>query len=55
MDGPVECLEELPRVDEKHCPQVTFLVPQDEWIKKAGKYKHLYVMDTETAYNWLQV
>ena len=23
--------------------------------EKAGKYKHLYEMDTEIAYNWLQV
>ncbi len=24
-------------------------------MKKAGKYKYLYKMDTEIAYNWLQV
>ncbi len=24
-------------------------------MKKAGKYKYLYEMDTEIAYNWLQV
>ncbi len=29
--------------------------PQDEWMKKTGKYKHFYEMDTEIAYDWLQV
>jgi hypothetical protein len=24
-------------------------------MKKAGKYKHLYEMDTEIDYDWLQV
>jgi hypothetical protein len=42
-------------LDEKYRPQVTFLGPQDEWMKKAGKYKHLYEMDTEIAYDWLRV
>jgi hypothetical protein len=55
MNGPVECLKKLPCLDEKYSPQVTFLGPQDEWMKKAGKYKHLYEMDTEIAYDWLQV
>jgi hypothetical protein len=36
-------------------PQVTFLGPWDEWMKKAGKYKNLYKMDTEIAYDWLWV
>ena len=47
--------EKLLCVDEKYCPQVTFLGPRDEWMKKAGKYKYLYEMDTEIAYNCLQV
>ncbi len=47
--------EKLPCLDEKYCPQVTFLGPQDEWMKKAAKYKYLYDMDTEIAYNWLRV
>ena len=34
MNGPVECLKKLPCLDEKYCQQVTFLGPQDEWIKK---------------------
>ncbi len=55
MNDPVECLKKLPCVDEKYRPQVTFFVPQDEWMKKAGKHKYLYKMDTEIAYNWLQV
>ena len=55
MNGPVECLIKLPCLDEKYRPQVTFLGPQDEWMKKAGKYKHLYEMDTEIAYDWLRV
>jgi hypothetical protein len=55
MNGPVECLKKLPCLDEKYCPQVTFLGPQDEWMKKAGIYKHLYKMDTKIAYDWLQV
>jgi hypothetical protein len=55
MNGPVECLKQLPCLDEKYCPQVTFLAPRDEWMKKAGKYKYLYEMDTEIAYNWLWV
>ncbi len=40
---------------EKYRPQVTFLGPRDEWMKNAGKYKSLYEMDTDIAYNWLQV
>ncbi len=55
MNGPVECLKKILCLDEKYCPQVTFLGPQDEWMKKAGKYKHLYEMDTEIAYDWLRV
>ncbi len=51
----MQCLKKLPCVDEKYCPQVTFLGPRDEWMKKAGKYKYIYKMDTEIAYNWLQV
>ncbi len=42
MNGPVECLNKLPCLDEKICPQVTFLGQRDEWMKKAGKYKYLY-------------
>jgi hypothetical protein len=55
MNGLVECLKKLPCLDEKFCPQVTFLGPRDEWMKKAGKYKYLYEMDTDIAYNWLWV
>ncbi len=55
MNGPVECLKKSPCVDEKYRPQVTFLGLRDEWMKKAGKYKYLYKMDTEITYNWLQV
>ncbi len=55
MNGPVECLKKLPCLDEKYRPQATFLGPQDEWMKKAGKYKYLYKMDTEIAYDWLLV
>jgi hypothetical protein len=47
--------ENLPCLDEKYCPQVTFLGPRDEWMKKTGKYKYLFKMDTEIAYNWLWV
>jgi hypothetical protein len=55
MNGPVECLKQLPCLDEKYCPQVTFLGTQDEWMKKAGKCKYLYEMDTEIAFDWLRV
>jgi hypothetical protein len=55
MNGPVECLKKLPCLDEKYCPPLTFLEPWDEWMKKAGKYKYLYEMDTEIAYDWLWV
>jgi hypothetical protein len=55
MNGPVECLKKLPCLDEKYRPQVTLIGPQDEWMKKAGKYKNLYEMDTEIAYDWLWV
>ncbi len=55
MNGPVECLKNLPCVDEKYCPQVTFLGPRDEWMEKACKYKYFYKMDTEIFYNWLRV
>ncbi len=55
MNGPVECLKKIPCLDEKYHPQVTFLEPRDEWMKKAGKYKYLYEMDTNIAYDWLRV
>ena len=55
MNGPMECLKKLPCLDDKYPPQVTFLGPRDEWMKKAGKYKHLYKMDTNIAYDWLRV
>jgi hypothetical protein len=42
-------------LDEKYRPQVAFLGPRDEWMKKAGKYKYFYEMDTDIAYNWLWV
>jgi hypothetical protein len=51
----MECSKVLPYVDANHWPQVTFLGPRDEWRKVAGKYKYLYEMDTETAYDWLRV
>jgi hypothetical protein len=51
----VECLKKIPCLDEKYHPQVTFLGPRDEWMQKAGKYKYLYEMDTEIAYDWLRV
>jgi hypothetical protein len=51
----MECLNKLPCLDEKYCPQVTFLGPRDEWMKKAGKYKHFSKMDTDIAYDWLWV
>jgi hypothetical protein len=34
---------------------ITFLGPQDEWMKSDGKYKYLYKMDTEIASDWLQL
>jgi hypothetical protein len=55
ITGLMECLKVLPYMDADHWPQVTFLGPQDEWRKVAGKYKYLYEMDAETANNWLQV
>ncbi len=55
MNGPVECLKKLPCLDEKYCPQVTFLGKRDEWMKKTGKYKYLYKMDTKIACDWLRV
>jgi hypothetical protein len=54
MNGPVECLKTLPCIDKKYRPQVTFLGPGDEWMKKAGTYKYLFKMDTENPYEWLQ-
>jgi hypothetical protein len=51
----MECLKKLPCVDEKNRPQVTFLGPWNEWMKKAGKYKYLYEMDTEISHDWLPV
>ncbi len=53
MKSLVECLKNLPCIDEKYHPQVTFLGLQDEWMKKAAKYKYLYKMDIEIAYDWL--
>jgi hypothetical protein len=37
MNGPVEFLKQLPCLDEKYHPQVTFLGRWDDWMKKAGK------------------
>jgi hypothetical protein len=51
----MECLKKLPCLEEKFCPQVTFLVPWDEGMKKAGKYKYLNKMDTDIAYDWLWI
>jgi hypothetical protein len=48
-------LEKIPCLDEKYRPQVTFLGPRDEWMKKAGKFTYLYEMDTNIAYDWLRV
>jgi hypothetical protein len=53
MNGPVECLKKNTVFGSKYCPQVTFLGPRDEWMKKAGKYKYLYEMNTNIAYDWL--
>jgi hypothetical protein len=47
--------EKLPCIDEKYRPQETFLLPRDEWMKKAGKYKSPYKINTEITYIWLQV
>jgi hypothetical protein len=47
--------EKLPSIDVNYWPQVTFLGPQDEWHKVACKYKYLYEMDIEIAYDWLHV
>jgi hypothetical protein len=47
--------EKLLCLDEKYRPRVIFLEPRDEWMKKAGKYKYLYKMDTNIAYDWLRV
>jgi hypothetical protein len=55
MNGPIECLKKIPCLDEKYRPQVKFLGPRVEWMKKAGKYKYLYEMDTKIAYVWLRV
>jgi hypothetical protein len=55
MNGPMECLKKLLCLNEKYYPQVTFLGLQDEWMKKAGKYKYFYEMDTDIAYDWLRV
>jgi hypothetical protein len=55
MNSLVKCLKKVPCLDEKYHPQVTFLGPRDEWMRKAGKYKYLYKMDAEIAYDWLWV
>jgi hypothetical protein len=55
MNGPVECLKIILCLEEKYRPQVTFLGLRDEWMKMAGKYKCLYKMDMDTAYDWLRV
>jgi hypothetical protein len=49
--------EKLPCLHEKYRPQVTFLGPWDEWMKKAGKHNYLYEMDTNIAYDcsWVWV
>ncbi len=51
ITGPMECSKVLPDMDADHRPQVTILEPQDEWRKVAGKYRYLYKMDTETAFD----
>ncbi len=48
MNGPVECLKKLPCLDEKYCPQVTFLGLRDEWIKKG-------LANTSTFMKWIQI
>jgi hypothetical protein len=55
MNGRMECLKQLPCLDEKYRPQVTLIGPRDERMKKAGKYNYLYEMDTDITYDWLRV
>ncbi len=55
MNGPVECLEKLPCLDIKK--KSTGNIPWTAgWVdEKAGKYKYLYKMDPEIAYDRLRV
>ncbi len=47
MNGPVECLKKLTRLDEKYCPQVTFLGLWDEWMKRLA--------NTSIFNKWIQI
>ncbi len=47
MNGPVECLKKLPCLDEKYHPQVTFLGPRDEWMKRLANISILL--------KWIQI
>jgi hypothetical protein len=47
MNDPMECLKKLPCLDEKYRPQVTFLEPRDEWMKRQE--------NTSIFMKWIQI
>ena len=54
-NGPTESSKELPCVDPDRIPHVTFLGPKDKWRKQKGKWKHLYQLDCDKAYEALRI
>ena len=53
--GPIEAAKELPCHDITRLPQVTFLGPNDLWRKAQSKWRHLYEVKVDDAYNALRI
>jgi hypothetical protein len=55
QDGSIEWNKVLPVEDVLNRPRVTFLGPRESWRKIQHKYKHLFDIDTDAAYRYLDV
>jgi hypothetical protein len=55
QDGSIEWNKVLPVEDLSMRPRVTFLGPREAWRKVQHKYKHLFEIDTDAAYGYLDV
>jgi hypothetical protein len=54
-NGPVAAAKELPCVDDTRRPSVTFLGPNDKWMKDDKNWKHVYTIDPDLVYEALRI
>ena len=54
-NGAVQTAKHLPVVDVDRIPHVTFLGPKDRWRKEKKRWRHLYRLDSEMAYEALRI